>query len=120
MYRITIERDYLRAELFGGSTIGEMREFLLAATEAALGHRRERILISIHSSRPIFRIEEYGLCRCFKRLAASAKFRAALLGDSEELRLSHQYAELLAQRRGARFRSFQDEAAALQWLKSAP
>jgi len=119
LYKITIERDYLRAELFGGSTVEEIREFLSATADAAVEHRRTRILISIHSSKPIFKIEEYGLFECFRQLAASTPFKAAMLGDSEELRLSHQYAELLAQRRGSNFRSFLDEIAALQWLRGA-
>lgn len=32
----------------------------------------------------------------------------------------YQYAELLAQQRRANFRSFPDETAALQWLRTAP
>jgi hypothetical protein len=52
-----------------------------------------------------------------KQLAAR-KLRVALLADSEEVRASQQYIEVLAAQQGARLRAFRDEARALAWLRS--
>ena len=40
----------------------------------------------------------------------------ALLADSDEVRASHQYIEVLASQQGARVRAFRDESRALDWL----
>jgi len=45
--------------------------------------------------------------------------RVARLADSEEVRASHQYIEVLAAQQGAKVRAFQDEARALSWLRAA-
>jgi hypothetical protein len=42
--------------------------------------------------------------------------RIALVGDTRDLRMSHDYIELLARQRGLNVRSFAVEAAALEWL----
>jgi hypothetical protein len=39
-----------------------------------------------------------------------------LLADSEEVRASHQYIEVLATQQGAKVRAFRDERRALGWL----
>ena len=38
------------------------------------------------------------------------------LADSEEVRASHQYIEVLATQQGAKVRAFSDEPRALNWL----
>ena len=53
----------------------------------------------------------------FKKLAANPEHRIALLGDSEELGISHQYVELIGKQHGISVQSFRDEAAALQWIR---
>jgi hypothetical protein len=116
LYKIIIEPDYLRAELFNRETMDETREFLRIVANSATKHQRSRVLISVHSSNPVFTVERSGFLACFKKLSADPSHRIALLGDSEELGISHQYVELIGRQHGVSIRSFRDEAAALQWF----
>jgi len=115
--QFTIEEDYLKVDLFNRQTAGETREALAAVAVEARKRGCSQILISVHVSRPIFRVEQYGLPDYFKELGETSKCRIALTGDSDELRLSQQYIESLAQRHGVNVRSFPSEQAALQWFK---
>jgi hypothetical protein len=114
---ITIEQGYLKAELFNRNTTEETRDALAAITAAARKQGCSRVLISVHASRPIFRIEQSGLLECFKAFGDMSRYRIALTGDSEELRLSQQYLEAVAQRAGLNVRSFPSRQAALDWFK---
>ncbi len=53
---------------------------------------------------------------CFEELSATVPGQIALVGDTRDLRLSHEYIEVIARQRGLNVRSFRDEAAALAWL----
>lgn len=116
-YEITVEPDYLKADLFDRKTAGETREFLVALAVEARKHKRWQVLISVHTSRAIFRVEQYGIFDYFKELGGLSKYRVALTGDSEELRISQEYIESLARQHRVNVRSFQSEQAALNWLK---
>jgi hypothetical protein len=116
LYKIIIEPDYLRAELFNRETMDETREFLRIVANSAMKHERSRVLISVHSSNPVFTVERSGFLACFKKLSGDPSHRIALLGDTEELGISHQYVELIGRQHGVSIRSFRDEAAALQWF----
>src|SRR5260221_7571721 len=118
LYKITIEPDYLRAELFNRETMGQTREFLQLIADAAMKHRQSRVLISVRSSNPVFTVERSGFLAYFRKLSADPSHKIALLGDSEELGISHQYIELIARQQGVRVQSFRDEAAALQWFNA--
>ena len=72
----------------------------------------------MRSSRPIFKVEQYRISEHFKQLAANKALRVALLADSDEVRASHQYIEVLASQQGAQVRAFRDEARALAWLRA--
>jgi parvulin-like peptidyl-prolyl isomerase len=109
-------QDHLRAELFGRQTVEETREFIAALIAEARTHSATRILIQVRNSRPIFKVEQYKLSDQFKQLAAQKDVRVALLADSDEVRASHQYIEVLAAQQGAQVRAFRDEARALNWL----
>ncbi len=113
---ITVEPGYLRADLFNRQTAEETRQALTAIVAQACKHRRSQILISVHASRPIFKVEEYGPPDYFRELGEMSKYRIALTGDSEELRLSQQYVESHARRHGINVRSFRNEQAALHWF----
>lgn len=117
LYKITVEPEYLRAELFNRETMEETRAFLQLVASSALKHVRSRILISVHSSNPVFTVERSGFLAYFRNLAADSEHRIALLGDSEELGISHQYVELIGRQHGVNVQSFRDEAGALQWIK---
>jgi len=109
-------QDHLRAQLFGRQTVEETREFVGALIAEARKHSATRILIQVRNSRPIFKVEQYKLSDQFKQLAAQQEVRVALLADSDEVRASHQYIEVLAAQQGAQVRAFRDEARALNWL----
>jgi len=114
---ITVGSGYLKADLFDRQTAEETRDALAAIAAEARKHSCPQILISVHTSRPIFRVEQYGLPDYFRELGKVSKCRVALTGDSDELRLSQQYIESLARRNGVNVRSFRNEQAALDWFK---
>ena len=116
MYKITTEPDYLRAELFERETVEETRAFLDAVVRSNADHRRSRVLILVRASKSIFQIVAHGLMECFEELSATVPGQIALVGDTRDLRLSHEYIEVIARQRGLNVRSFRDEAAALAWL----
>ena len=114
---ITVGPGYLKADLFNRQTAEEAREALAAIAAEARKRACSQILISVHASRPLFKVEQYGLPDYFKGLGEIMKCRIALTGDSDELRLSQQYIELLARRNGVNVRSFPNEEAALSWFR---
>jgi hypothetical protein len=116
-YEIRVGPDYLKADLFNRETTEETREFLAALAAEARKHRRCQILIGVHTSRSLFKVGEYGLLAYFKELEGVSEHRIALTGDSDELRLSHQYIESLARQHGINVRGFRHEQAALNWLR---
>jgi hypothetical protein len=115
-YKITLDRGVLRAKLFGRETVEDTKAFFQALISAARQSRCPSILISVRSSKPIFQLERHGLIEYFGELAVTSP-RIALLGDSRDLRLSHEYAELIARQHGLAVRSFLDETAAYQWFR---
>jgi len=114
---ITVEPDYLKANLFNRQTLEETRDALAAVAAEARKHGCSQILISVHGSRPIFKVEQSGILDCFKEFGDVPRYRIALTADSEELRLSQQYLESVAQRAGLNVRSFPSEQTALTWFK---
>ena len=116
-HRISAEPGYLKAELFGRQTADETRKFLEALHAAALEHRRARILVCVRNSKPIFTVERYGISR-YLDIAFKSAYKIALMGDTPELRIAHQYIAMLAAMRGVDLRTFQDEIVAIEWLRS--
>src|SRR5882762_4868080 len=114
-YRITLDRGVLRAELFGRETVEETKTFFQAVLRASKESRCPRILISIRSSKPVFQLERHGLIEYLRELAETSP-RIALLGDSRDLRFSHEYVELIAGLRGLNVRSFPEETTAHRWF----
>ena len=115
-YRIALDRGVLRAELFGRESVEETKAFFDAVLRASRESRCPRILISVCSSTPVFQLERHGLIEYFRELADTSR-RIALLGDSRDLRLSHEYVEVIAGQHGLNVRSFPDEAAAHRWFE---
>ena len=109
-------QGYLRAELFGRQTVEQTFEFVEALAAEARKSAITRILVWVRNSRPIFKVEQYKISEQFRQLAANQDVRVALLADSDEVRASHQYVEVLASQQGARVRAFRDEARAADWL----
>ena len=115
-YTLKQAPGHVRAELFGRHTAEETGEFIDAVLAEARKAPAARILIWVRNSRPIFKVEQYNLPDKFRQLTAIKGSRVALLADSDELRASHQYVEVLAGQQGAKVRAFRDEARALHWL----
>jgi len=113
---ITLEAGYLRVELFNRHTAEDTRQALAAITGEARKHRCSQVLISVHASSPIFKVEQSGILDCFRGFGEPSTYRIALTANSEELRLSHQYLESIARRAGINVRSFSSEQAALHWF----
>jgi len=116
MYKISAEPSYLRAELFERETVEETRAFLNAVVRNNANHRRSRVLILVRTSKSVFQVVAHGLLECFEQLSATTPGQIALVGDTRDLRLSHEYIEVVARQHGLNVRSFGDEAAALAWL----
>jgi hypothetical protein len=117
-YKIELAQDYLRAELFERKTPEDTQQFIQALTAKALEGGCTRMLVCVRHSRPIFKLQSYGIVEFFKRLACNPANRVALVSDSEEMRSSQHYIEMLGREQGAKVRAFRDEPAALQWLRS--
>jgi hypothetical protein len=118
--RFTIRRveHYLRGDLYERRTADETREFLHAVASAALGASVDRVLISVHASRPIFRVQQLGLPEFFETITSRPAHRVAMLADSYEGRLAQQYVVTLARQRGLNVRSFKSEGDAIAWLQA--
>ncbi|MGH8689180.1 MAG: hypothetical protein ACREVQ_15860 [Burkholderiales bacterium] len=114
--RIVHEAGYVRAELFDRRTPEETRGFLDSILASATAHDCPRVLISVKSSAPLFKVEQYGLSKYFKALGGNRSYKVALVSDSDGTYASHQYIEFLARQHEARVKSFRNDAPALAWL----
>lgn len=114
-YKITVEADFVRAELAHRETVEETRDFLRALLRYSESY--PSLLIQVRTSKPVFHVERHGLVEYFGRIARTPQHRIALIAESADLQASHEYLELLARQRGVNVRSFRDEAGALAWLR---
>lgn len=109
---------YLRAEIFRRETAEETKRFLDATAAECLRTGARSVLISVRASRPIFMVDTYCLGKYLGFAALESNAKVALVADSQALKASQQYVELLATQRGANVRAFADERAAVEWLDS--
>ncbi|HEX6267816.1 MAG TPA: hypothetical protein VFZ81_13090 [Burkholderiales bacterium] len=112
--RIVGETGYLRAELRGRETPEQMREALSAILAECRRLGATRVLLSTRASRPLFKVEEFGLSSFFDEICAA--WHLALVADNQELRAADEYLATLAQQRKLNVRAFRSEAAAARWL----
>jgi hypothetical protein len=116
-YKIAMERGYLRADLLERETAEETRRFLRAVVFESVKHGCSRILVHVRLSKTLFTVEKFGVLETFKKLASDPGHRIALLGDTVELGMSHDYVALLARQQGITLRNFQNESQALEWVR---
>src|SRR3989337_1356935 len=90
----------LRVEIRQRETAQQTRDLAEAVFAERARHGVLGILMSAKESRPIFKVEEYGLSRIFERIAAIEGLRVASVSDDAALHGAHQYIELLAKQRG--------------------
>lgn len=121
-YWLEARGDHLYAALAGRETGAQMHEFLSAVQAACRRHSCPKILLSVRVSRPLFKLEDYGLAGDKGGYASelvTPACQVALLGDSAELNAAHEYIEVCARQQNMNVRAFRDEAAALQWLRNS-
>ena len=116
-YKIAMERGFLRADLLERETAEETRRFLQAVVLESVKHGCPRILVHVRSSKTLFTVERHGVLETFKKLASDPAHRIALLGDTVELGMSHDYVALLARQQGITLRNFQNESQAIEWVR---
>jgi hypothetical protein len=116
-YKIAMERGFLRADLLERETAEETRRFLRAVVFESVKHGCPRILVHVRSSKTLFTVERYGVLEAFKKLASDPAHRIALLGDTVELGMSHDYVALLARQQGITLRNFKNESEAVEWVR---
>lgn len=109
--------DVLRVEIRQRETAAETREIAEGAFAAREQHGVLAILMVVKDSRPIFKVEEYGLSQILQRIAAVPGLRVAVVADDSALHSAHEYIEFLARQRGVAYRAFTAEAEALAWLR---
>jgi hypothetical protein len=124
-YRIEPRGEFLHAELKGRETAEDMRGFLHAVKAACQEHGCPRILLSIRASRPVFRLEDYGLAgetrgeaRGYVSDLVSPACRIALVGDTSELQFAHEYIEVVARQQHVNVKSFREASSAVRWLQA--
>ena len=115
-YNIEVLPGYIKAEMVERDTAAETQEFVTAILQALRSSRIFKVLISIRSSRPVFKVEEWNLSSVMEELMRLPALKVAFIADTKEISLSQEYIALLAQQRGLAFRAFSAEKAALGWL----
>ena len=112
-----MDRGFLRVELLQRETAEETRRFFRAMVFESAKHRCSRVLVHVRSSKTLFTVERFGVLETFKKLAADPEHRIALLGDTVELGMSHDYVALPARQQGITLRNFQNESQAIEWVR---
>jgi hypothetical protein len=115
-YQITLHPAYLRADLYHRRSAEETREFLEAVAAEGIRNEKWRVLISVHASDPIFTVEKYGLSS-FIEIARKYAEKIALVADTREVRIAHEYAAVLVRIAGVDMKTFREEAVAIAWLQ---
>jgi hypothetical protein len=115
-YKIEPCGAFLKAEMTERDTAEETSEFVSAILDALRSYRIFKVLISIRSSRPVFKVEEWNLSAALEQVVKLSGLKVAFIADTKEIGMSQEYIALLAQQRGLAFRTFNGEKAAVGWL----
>jgi len=118
-YTIEPKSGYLKAEMVERDTSAETAEFVQAIVSALGTHQVSRVLISIRSSRPVFKVEQWKLSAALDKVMSIAGLKVAFIADTREVQMSQEYIALLGRQRGLQFESFDSEPEALAWLTSS-
>ena len=117
-HTITIGPAYIKAEMVDRKTAEETRRFVNAQLAALRESGLSRMLVSVKSSRPVFKVSGWNISALFDEMAGMGNLKVALVSDTKDLAMSHQYVELLAKQRGLAIRAFDNEQAGVEWLMS--
>jgi len=116
--KIARETGYLRVELQDRETAEEMREAIWAILAECRRHAVSSVLINTRASRPLFKLQEFGLSAFLEEMSRACK--VALVADNPDLRASDEYIATMAQQKNIDVRAFPAEIAAVRWLHGAP
>ena len=116
-YRIEPREGYLLAEMTDRETSEETAEFVRALVAGLAEHKANRLLISVHTSRPIYKVEGWGLSGAIEVIKAIEGFRVAFIADSQDMTMAQEYIALLLGQRGVLTRNCRSEAEAVAWLR---
>lgn len=115
--KIVRETGCLRAEVRGRETPEDMRAAMAAILAECRRSGVSLVLVSTRASRPLFKVQEFGLSEFLDELTGGCK--VALVGDTSELRAADEYIATTAQQRRVNVRAFTSEALARRWLQGA-
>ena len=115
-YTIADKQDYIRADLLERQGAEDTAAFLRAIGVERRKHQRKGVLICVHAPRAFFHVEKWQASSFLETLAGLHEVRVALVARHFEVRLLHEYLEVLARLKHAPLRAFGDETAALRWL----
>lgn len=120
LMRFTVRQvaNCVRGDLYGRETAQQTKEFLQAVAAEALRVGCDRVLLSAHSSRAIFKVEDFGLSEFFELLASRPAHRIALVAGNFEGRAAQKYIEVLATIKKLNVRAFSSETDAVSWLQA--
>jgi len=118
VYRITLELEFLRAELFDRETADEVKSFLRAVAGASRKSQRACILMWVHAMKPLFEDDPYELIRYVGTLLLPPSWKIALLGDATDFQGTHESVEAVAGKFRLNLWPFQEEAQALLWFRN--
>lgn len=118
-YTIRNLGGYLKAEMVERDSAEETAAFVEAIVEALRAGTVDRLLISIRSSRPVFKVEQWKLSAALDEVMSIAGLKVAFIADTREVQMSQEYIALLGRQRGLQFESFDNEPEALAWLTSS-
>src|SRR5262249_52446608 len=116
-FKIEPRAGYLLAEMVNRETSEETAEFVRALVAGLAEHKANRLLISVRSSRPIYKVEGWGLSGAIEAIRAIQDFRVAFIADSNDMQMAQQYIALLLSQRGILTRNCSSEADAVAWLR---
>ena len=108
----------MRGELTGRETVEETQAFLRALVREKSRHPSSCVLILVRRSTPVFQVGAHRLIELIGLLSGRPACRVALVGDTLDVHMSHEYIELLARQLGLNVRSYRSERVAMEWLRS--
>ena len=113
--RIARDSGYLRVDLAGRESPADMREAIHKMLEECRRHEMPAVLICTRASRPLFRVDEFGLPAFLDEMTGACK--VAMVAENAELRASDDYIATVARQKRLAVRTFVDEASAVRWLR---
>jgi hypothetical protein len=115
-YKLEPRAGYLLAEMIDRETAEETAEFVRALVDGLKEHNSNRLLISVRGSRPIYKVEGWGLSGAIEAIKAIEGFRVAFIADSQDMMMAQGYIALLLGQKGVLTRNCASEAEAVAWL----